>query len=104
MARKAKGASRKAISPHHGISFDNRQDFERFVKSIPLLMCIQSFRPSSVYELSKMVKMDQSNLSKLVAFLESVGAVEIVEKKSGGRLLRRPVVDYEKVEFSIGAA
>ncbi len=99
-AREAKGK----VAPHYEIAFDNKNDFNRFVKNIFILMCIQSFNPKSVYELAKIIDMDQSNLNKLINFFEELGAIKVEEKKIGGRLVRIPLVEYEKIEFDLKAA
>lgn len=99
-AKKTKGR----MAPHNEIAFDNKKDFDRFVRNISVLICVQSFHPRSVYELSKIIKMDQSNLNKLILFFEEIGAIRIKEKKVDGRLVRTPIVDYEAVEFELKAA
>lgn len=99
-AREAKGK----VTPHYEISFDNKNDFNRFVRNIFILMCIQSFNPKSVYELAKIIDMDQSNLNKLINFFEELGAIKVEEKKIRGRLVRTPLVEYEKIEFDLKAA
>lgn len=99
-ARKAKGK----MEPHYEISFDNKKDFNRFVKNIFILMCIQSFNPKSVYELAKIIDMDQSNLNKIINFFEELGAIKIRERKVQGRLVRTPLVEYDKIEFDLKAA
>jgi predicted transcriptional regulator len=92
------------MAPHYEIAFDNKKDFNRFVNNIFILMCIQSFHPKSVYELAKILDVDQSNLNKLINFFEELGAIRVEEKKVGGRLVRTPLVEYEKIEFDLKAA
>src|SRR3990167_8503944 len=93
-AKKKKGN----VEPHFEIAFDNKQDFDRFVKNISVLICIQALKPRSVYELAKITGMDQSNLNKLILFFEEIGAVKIRESKVKGRAVKTPIVEYQKIE------
>ena len=99
-ARKQEGK----VEPHFEISFDNRKEFNRFVKNIFILEAIQSFKPKSVYDLANKLDMDYSNLNKIILFFEKVGAVAIKEKTSKGKLLKMPVVEYDTIEFRLSAA
>ncbi len=95
--------SKKTMDPHYEISFDNRKDFERFVKNIQILSYIIAFKPKSIYELAKMADMDVSNLNKIILFFEEVGALTLKESKVSGRTVKTPVVEYDKVEFDLVA-
>jgi predicted transcriptional regulator len=95
--------SKKPIDPHFEISFDNKKDFERFVKNIQILSYIIAFKPKSIYELAKIAQMDVSNLNKVIVFFEEVGAVKIKESKVSGRTVKTPTVEYDKVEFDLVA-
>ena len=95
---------KKRASPHYEVSFDNRKDFERFVKNMSILVSIQQMKPNSVYELSKMLNKDQSTLNKLIIFFEQLGVVRIMESRVGGRAVKTPKVDYDAIEFKINAA
>lgn len=98
-AKKAK----KPSEPHYEISFDNKKDFDRFVKNIYILSYILAFKPKSVYELAKIADMDVSNLNKVILFLEEVGAITLKTAKVSGRTVKTPVVEYERVEFDLAA-
>ena len=99
-----KRASGKGFAePHYEISFDNRKDFERFVKNIPILSAIIEFKPKSVYELAKYTEMDVSNLNKIILFFEEMGAIRLKSATINGRQVKTPVVDYEKIEFKLVA-
>lgn len=98
-ARKHKGK----IKPHYEIAFDNKKDFEKFVRNITILISIQSLKPKSVYELAKMIDMDQSNLNKIILFFEDMGVLKVKERKVNGRTVKTPVVKYEKIEFDLVA-
>lgn len=97
-------AKRKKISkPHYEISFDNKKDFDRFVKNIYILKYILIFKPKSIYELAKLAKIDVSNLNKVILFFEEVGAVKVRPTKISGRSVSMPVVEYDTVEFKLVA-
>ncbi len=94
----------KKSGQHYEIAFDNKKDFFKFIKNIDILMTIQSLEPSSVYELAKMLGKDQSNLNKIIMFFESYGIVKIKEAKKNNRTVKKPIVDYGKIEFDLKAA
>lgn len=99
-----KRASKRQIKePYFEISFDNQKDFEKFVKSIPLLSAIIELKPKSVYELAKSTDSDVSNLNKVILFLEEMGAIRLKENVINGRSVKTPIVDYEKIEFKLVA-
>ncbi len=100
-----KDARRGALrNDHYEIAFDNKKDFDRFAKNLGVLSAILTHKPRSVYELSKLIKMDVSNLNKLISFFESVGAVKIRTSLESGRTVKTPVVEYDHVEFDLKAA
>jgi predicted transcriptional regulator len=90
-------------TPHYEISFDNRKDFDRFVRNIHILSNIITFKPKSVYELAKLSGVDVSNLNKIILFFEEIGAIHIREEKVKGRTVRTPIVDYDRIEFNLAA-
>jgi len=103
-----KGAYRKAKSgrldgPHYEISFDNRREFDLFVRNIHILSKILIFKPKSIYELAKIAKMDTSNLNKIILFFEKIGAITLKEQKVSGRSVRTPIVEYQTIEFDLAA-
>ncbi|MGE4231723.1 MAG: hypothetical protein AB7F43_00180 [Bacteriovoracia bacterium] len=89
--------------PHFEISFDNRKDFEKFVRHISILSTILALKPRSVYELAKLSDMDVSNLNKIILFFEEVGAIRLKTAKINGRTVKQPVVEYQKIEFDLAA-
>src|SRR3989338_4055983 len=89
--------------PHFEISFDNRKDFERFVRHISILTTILALKPRSVYELAKLSRMDVSNLNKIILFFEEVGAIRLKTIKVNGRTVKQPIVEYQKIEFDLAA-
>jgi predicted transcriptional regulator len=91
-------------SDHYEISFDNKKDYERFAKNLSVLSVILTRKPKSIYELAQLIDMDVSNLNKLIAFFESVGAVKIKTSQASGRSVKTPIVEYEQVEFDLKTA
>ena len=89
---------------HYEISFDNKKDFDRFARNLGVLSAILMHKHKSVYELYKVLEMDVSNLNKLIAFFESVGAIKIKTSQESGRAVKTPIVEYEQVEFDLKVA
>lgn len=94
----------KLKGEYYELSFDNKKDFDRFVKNIGILSAILNHKPKSVYELAKLVNMDVSNLNKLIIFFETVGAIKIKTAQQSGRTVKTPVVEYEQIEFDLKVA
>jgi len=100
-----KGARKGRLkTDHFEVSFDNKKDFDRFVKNLGILSAILIHKPKSVYELAKLVDMDVSNLNKIIFFFETVGAIKIKTSTVSGRRVKTPVVEYEQIEFDLKAA
>lgn len=100
-----KGArSGKLKEPHYEISFDNRNDFEKFARNIFIISNILTFKPKSVYELAKLSNLDISNLNKVILFFEEIGAIKIKKKLINGRLVKTPIVDYDEISIDLKVA
>jgi predicted transcriptional regulator len=96
--------TRSLKGTHAEISFDNRKDFDRFVRHLSVLSQILTFKPRSVYELAKITGMDVSNLNKIILFFEEVGALRIKKSTVAGRSVKTPVVDYDQIQFDLRVA
>ena len=94
----------KLKSDHFELSFDNKKDFDRFIKNLGILSAILTHKPKSIYELAKLVEMDISNLNKIVIFFESIGAIKIKTSTVSGRTVKTPIVEYGHIEFDLMAA
>jgi len=90
-------------APEYEVSFDNKRDFNRFVRNIPVLSAIIVYKPRSVYELAKITNVDVSNLNKIIRFFEEIGVVHIKASKLDGRSVKQPLVEYEEVTFRLAA-
>ena len=97
-------SQKKMKGTHFEISFDNKKDFDRFVKNIGILSLISKLKPNSVYELAKLANMDVSNLNKIILFFEEAGVIRVIRTKVAGRTVAKPVVEYDKIEFDLKAA
>lgn len=102
-AAKAVRRGRFKGETEYEVSFDNKADFNRFVRNIPVLSAIIVFKPRSVYELAKLIGSDVSNLNKVIQFFEEIGVVTIKTMKSAGRTLKQPHVEYDEVTFRLAA-
>ena len=100
----SKARKGKLKSSHFEVSFDNKKDFDRFVKNISILISIQQLKPNSIYELSKLLDKDQSSLNKLILFFEDIGVIKVEERKVKGRNVKSPKVEYDRIEFKLDAA
>jgi predicted transcriptional regulator len=96
-------SKKKVKGVHYEVSFDNKKDFDKFVKNIGLLTLIHSLKPKSVYELAKVADMDVSNLNKIILFFEEAGVVTLKRTKVSGRTVTQPIVEYDKIEFNLAA-
>jgi predicted transcriptional regulator len=99
--RALKKARAGKLSPSSEISFDSRKDFNRFVENIHILSSIRAYKPRSVYDLAKRAGIDVSNLNKIILFFEELGALKIKEETVSGRKVRRPIVEYDRIEFKL---
>lgn len=99
--RALKKARARKLSPMTEIAFDNRKDFNRFVENLHILSSIRAHKPRSIYELAKRAGMDVSNLNKIILFFEEMGVLRLKEETVSGRKVRRPVVDYDRIEFKL---
>ncbi len=98
-----KARAGKLKGQHFEVSFDNKKDFDKFVKNIEILMAILSYKPKSVYELSKQIHMDLSNLNKIILFFEENGVIKLKRTIRSGRMVAQPIVTYDKIEFNLAA-
>lgn len=96
-------AQKKKKGTHFEVSFDNKKDFDRFVKNIRILSLINQTNPSSVYDLAKTAEMDVSNLNKIILFFEKAGVIKVLRKTVAGRMVTIPIVEYRKIEFDLAA-
>ena len=92
------------VKNYYEISFESRRDFNKFVKNLYILMVILNDSPASIYELAQITRLDVSNLRRIISFFETIGAIKIQKSIVSGRAVKKPVVDYDKIEFDLKAA
>lgn len=89
--------------PQYEVSFDNKADFARFVRNIPVSSAIIIYKPRSVYELAKLTGTDVSNLNKIIDFFEEIGVIKVKSAQVSGRKVKQPTVEYSEVTFKLAA-
>jgi predicted transcriptional regulator len=89
------------LRPTYEVSFDNQKDFKRFIENIYILSNIRMYKPRSIYELAKRSGQDVSNLNKIILFFEEMGVLKIKEEVISGRKVRRPIVNYDQIQFKL---
>lgn len=90
------------VKKHVGVYFESVDAFRKILtdKRLEILHTIRTKHPASIYELSKMLKRDEKNVSEDLGFLENVGLVKLKKKKEGRErtILNVP---YEKIQLEI---
>jgi len=94
---------KKIKSQHFELSFDNRKDFNKFIRNLDILSIIINFNPASIYELAKILDKDLSNLLKILKFYEVYGVLTLKKKVNGERSKSVPKVNFQKIEFDLVA-
>lgn len=97
VAEKKKGN----VSPHYEISFTEMKHFKKFVSNIDILTSVQLLKPKSIYELAGLIQKDVGNLNKLLSFFEQLGVLEFKTSRKNGRIVKKPVIPYNKIEFNL---
>ena len=91
------------VSPHYEISFTEMKHFKRFISNIDILTSIYLLKPKSIYDLANVMQKDVGNINKLLNFFNQLGAIDLQKKKIGGRIVKKPIVRYQKIEFDLVA-
>jgi len=97
VAEKKKGN----VSPHYEISFTEMKYFKKFVSNMDILTSVQLLKPESIYELASLIQKDVGNLNKLLSFFEQLGALELKTSRKNGRIVKKPIVPYNKIELNL---
>lgn len=92
---------RKATK-HEGIYFENLAAMRKVLTEnrLTILKTIRKERPSSIYELAKLLKRDVKNTFDDIQFLADIGLIALKKTKEG-RERNTPIVDYEKILLEI---
>jgi len=95
-------AKRNKLKENYEISFDNKREFNKFIRNINVLSFILHYKPNSIYELAKLMNKDVSNLNKTINFFESIGVIKL-KKIKNGRSVSIPIVKYDTIQFNLVA-
>jgi len=90
------------VEPKSVISFGSIDVMRKFItdERLRALKTIRKYKPSSIYELAKILKRDTKNVSEDVKYLEQLGFIEL-KKSTTGRSKTTPLVNYDKILLEI---
>ena len=90
------------VKERRGYYFENLAAFRRALteKRLEVLHVIKKERPSSVYELAKLLKRDVKNVTQDLEYLKQIGLVEIRRTKEKQER-NIPEVKYDKIDLQI---
>jgi predicted transcriptional regulator len=105
------GAFREAAESYEKISqgrrlrrktalyFSNIKDLRKALteKRLELLKTVKDRKPSSVYELAKMVDRDLKNVLQDVRYLQNIGMIDVTETEDK----KIPTVDYDVLSLEV---
>lgn len=85
------------------ICFDSVEDIQKFLspERIRLLKAVHEKKPSSIYELAKMLYRDRKNVTEDVKMLESIGLIERKTAKRKDKEKVELVVNYDRIQIDI---
>jgi predicted transcriptional regulator len=92
-------AKGKKIKPKSAVYFSNLKEMRRALteRRLELLKTIKDERPSSVYQLSKLLNRDLKNVLQDVSYLNELGIIEVT--KTGDKKI--PQFHYDKISFEV---
>ena len=70
---------------------------------LDLFYCIAQDKPSSLYQLSKILKRDYSNVFRDAKALKEIGIIDLQSSQEGERGKLVPVALYDRIVFDFGA-
>src|SRR3989338_2056156 len=90
------------VKERRGYYFENLAAFRRALteKRLEVLYVIKREKPSSVYELAKLLKRDVKNVTQDLEYLKQIGLVEIRRTKEKQER-NIPEVKYDKIDLQI---
>ena len=91
------------VKKQTGIYFENLDAMRRVLteKRLEILHVIKETHPSSVYELTKILQRDITNVIDDLNYLSELGLVGLKKSKQG-KEKTIPTVDYDKILLEIG--
>ena len=92
----------KKAKRHEGIYFENLEAMRKVLteERLRILKVVKQQRPSSIYELAKVLGRDVKNTFNDVQFLSEAGLIELKKTKTG-REKTTPIVRYDKILLEI---
>jgi predicted transcriptional regulator len=92
----------KRAKKETGVYFTSVEAFRKVLtqRRMEVLHAIRTERPSSIHELSRILKRDIKNVAMDVKYLTQVGFIEIRSSRTEARATA-PFVNYEKIVFEI---
>ncbi len=93
------------VKKQEGLYFENLEAMRKVLTEnrLKILKVVKKDRPSSVYELAKLLKRDVKNTHDDVQLLAGLGLLGLTKTKDG-RERNTPVVNYEKILLEIQVA
>ncbi|OGW12619.1 MAG: hypothetical protein A2W77_00990 [Nitrospinae bacterium RIFCSPLOWO2_12_39_16] len=90
------------VKRRRGYYFENLAAFRRALteKRLEVLHVVKREKPSSVYELAKLLKRDVKNVTQDLEYLKQIGLVEIRRTKEKQER-NIPEVKYDKIDLQI---
>jgi len=92
-------SQRKKVSKKTAIYFSNIKDLRKVLteKRLELLKTIKDRKPSSVYELARMVDRDLKNVLQDVGYLHDIGMIDLAESEDK----KVPTVGYDVLSLEV---
>jgi predicted transcriptional regulator len=92
-------AEGKRVKGKTALYFSNIKDLRKVLteKRLELLKTIKDRKPSSIYELARMVDRDLKNVLQDVGYLKEIGMIDIAE--TGDK--KTPTVDYDILSLEV---
>ena len=66
-----------------------------------IIHAIKTNKPSSIYQLSKILKRDLKSVNMDVKLLEKFGFIDIIAEKKNGRTRHKPVIVVDSININI---
>jgi len=92
-------AKGKSVKHKHGIYFASLKEMRRVLteRRLDILKTIRDRKPSSVYELAKMLDRDLKNVLQDLSYLEELGIVAVTETG----VKKVPHFDYDRISIEV---
>jgi predicted transcriptional regulator len=94
----------RRVEPRDIVAFTSLEAARNFLtrERLALLRVISDRRPSSIYELAKMIGRDLKNVQEDIRILEREGLIRTKERPRGKRSVKVLEVPYDQIQLTIG--